>query len=56
MKKLLVGMAACAVLLSVRPAEAAAFRKVEEFNVPEANQAVCVDKDHFYAINNRVIA
>ena len=56
MKKLLVGAAACAVFLSIQPVEAVSFRKVEEFDVPEANQAVCVDKEHFYAINNRVIA
>ena len=56
MKKVLIGAALCASLLSWSPAEAASFKKVEEFNIPEANQAVCVDKDHFYAIDNRCIA
>lgn len=44
----------CIALLSA-PA-AAAFKQVEEFKVPEANQAIGVDEKHFYAIDNRCIA
>lgn len=56
MKKVLgaaVVLAACALCA---PASAASFKQTAEFKVPEANQAVCVDKDYFYAIDNRVIA
>lgn len=56
MKNLFIGAAMGAALLSMQSAEAATFRKVAEFDVPEANQAVCVDKENFYAINNRTIA
>ncbi|MGI6075520.1 MAG: hypothetical protein ACOYD9_04050 [Pyramidobacter sp.] len=56
MKKAFIGAAACVVLLSVQPAEATTFKKVMEFDINEANQAVCVDEENFYAIDNRVIA
>ncbi|MBV2095955.1 MAG: cycloisomerase [Candidatus Thiodiazotropha sp. (ex Codakia orbicularis)] len=30
--------------------------QTDEFNIPEANQGVGVDEDHFYAVDNRTIA
>lgn len=32
------------------------FTQVAEFSIPEANQGIGVDKDHFYAIDNHTIA
>jgi hypothetical protein len=30
--------------------------QIEEFDIPEANQGIGVDEDHFYAVDNRTIA
>ncbi|NIQ59619.1 MAG: cycloisomerase, partial [Gammaproteobacteria bacterium] len=32
------------------------FTQIREFNIPEANQGIGVDGDHFYAIDNHTIA
>jgi hypothetical protein len=45
------------VLLSTGPASAqTALTQVAEFAIREANQGVGVDKDHFYAVDDRAIA
>lgn len=43
--------------LLVLPAQAASvLGQIGEFNIPEANQGIGVDRDHFYAVDNRAIA
>jgi hypothetical protein len=37
-------------------AEEVVFEQIEEFSIPEANQGIGVDRDHFYAVDNRTIA
>jgi hypothetical protein len=45
------------VLLSAGPASAqTVLAQVAEFAIREANQGVGVDKDHFYAVDDRAIA
>jgi hypothetical protein len=45
------------VLLSAGPATAqTVMNQVAEFAIPEANQGIGVDKEHFYAIDDRAIA
>lgn len=42
--------------LPVLPAQAASvLEQIGEFNIPEANQGIGVDRDHFYAVTNRAI-
>ena len=51
-----VGMS---LYLAVAPLGAGAevvFTQIAEFDVPEADQGIAVDKDHFYAVDNRTIA
>ena len=48
-----------AALVAIAPVAASAAPKLEqvaEFAIPEANQGVGIDKDHFYAVNDREIA
>lgn len=57
-RKTLVSIA-CVALVSVSSALAHAqvtFWQVAEFPIPEANQGVGVDAEHFYAVDNRTIA
>jgi hypothetical protein len=57
MRPKLLTSAVLACLSAWPPAEAqVAFTQIKEFSVPEANQGVGVDKDHFYAVDNEVIA
>lgn len=51
-----VGLSLC---LAVAPFGAGAevvFTQIAEFDVPEADQGIAVDRDHFYAVDNRTIA
>ena len=48
-----------AALVAIAPVAASAaptLEQVAEFAIPEANQGVGIDKDHFYAVNDREIA
>lgn len=58
MKSIVNGIScALALLLCLGlPAQAApALEQIGEFVVPDANQGIGVDRDHFYAVNNRAI-
>jgi hypothetical protein len=51
-------LAVVATLAGFAPAATAAPKldQVAEFEIPEANQGVGIDKDHFYAVDDRAIA
>lgn len=53
-----LGFSLTAGLLTVPPgfAEEVSFEQIQEFSIPEANQGVGVDEEHFYAVDNRTIA
>lgn len=58
MKSIVNGIScALALLLCLGlPAQAApSLEQIGEFAVPDANQGIGVDHDHFYAVNNRAI-
>ena len=58
MRRLAVPFAAALLALApLAPIQAAPkLEQVAEFAIPEANQGVGIDKDHFYAVNDREIA
>jgi hypothetical protein len=59
MQRILTQSLASVILVSLFspavPAETE-FTQIAEFDIPEANQGVGVDKHHFYAVDNRTIA
>lgn len=58
MRRLAVPLAAALLgFAALAPVQAAPkLEQVAEFAIPEANQGVGIDKDHFYAVNDREIA
>src|SRR5678816_2582727 len=48
-------VACLAVVPSITVHAQVTFTQEAIFDIPEANQGVGVDKDHFYAVNNRTI-
>ena len=57
MRRIMTGWALGLLCLLGLPAQAASvLEQIGEFNVPEANQGIGVDRHHFYAVDNRAIA
>lgn len=56
MRKIVLIFVCVALFCSSAALAAAEFRQIAEFDVPEANQGIGVDENHFYAVDNRTIA
>lgn len=56
MKPIVAVLAAFGLALSAAAPAAPKLEQVAEFAIPEANQGVGIDKDHFYAVDDRAIA
>jgi len=51
-----VGLSLCLAVAPLGAGAEVVFTQIAEFDVPEADQGIAVDKDHFYAVDNRTIA